>query len=188
MLLPACKGGRSGHVVSRSKMAKITADMLLADQWVASRHDLGRSLDTMVVYAPVFKKYGCNADDYRASRAYYVKDPTRYARIVKKSVQILEKEGKALKAEKDRLDKIRNNRHYLLDLKPEKIFSLSGLSDPETFREALFSGDSLKFYVDTTGASWTFDPLKGVDILFDGPALVIDEPVDSLKKETNPII
>lgn len=163
LVIPSCKGGK-GHVVSRSKMARISADMLLADQWISSRRDLGRSVDTMVVYAPVFKKHGCDADDYRASRAYYVQDPTRYARIIKKSVQILERESKALKAEKDRLDKIKNNRHYLLDLKPEKIFSLSGLHDTEVFREALFNGDSLYFYVDTTGSEWTFDPFKGVEI------------------------
>lgn len=169
-------------------MAKITADMLLADQWVASRRDLGRSLDTMVVYAPVFEKYGCDVDDYRASRAYYVQDPTRYARIIKKSVAMIEKEGRALKAEKERLDKIMNSRRSLLDLKPEKIFSLSGLYDPDTFHEALFSGDSLNFYVDTTGSSWTFDPMKGVEILFDGPSLVIPESDDSVKFETNPII
>lgn len=184
LVIPACTGGK-GRIIPKGRMARISAEMFLADQWIASRNDLGRRPDTMLVYEPIFREYHCTADDYRASRAYYVEDASKYAKIIKKSVLILEKDLKRLKADKVILDKIKGLAGNRDRFRPEKIYSLAGLEDPDVFSEVTFEGDSIFFYVDTTGCDWRFDPLKGVDTLFVGPALVFDEPSDSLYTENN---
>jgi len=169
-LMSACRH-EEARIIPRSTMSKIYADMLMTDQWISANRGTNRQADTSLVYEPIFNEYGYTSDDFRASRAYYLKDAERYSRILKKTSEMLIKRQKELKAQKEILDAIRNREENMKAYIPEKIYSLSGMYDKETFVEA-----DIKFYVDTTGSPWTFDPIKDIDTLYTGPMLVIPEP------------
>lgn len=167
--------GCSGRakVIPRGTMAKIYAEIFMQDQWL-TKHPQGRKADTTLVYEPIFQKYGYTGDDYRKSREKYLDDPDRYARILKQSNAILDRRIKEIKEEMKVRDDIKAKKDALRKYYPEKIYFLSGLHDPETFCE-----DSVRFYVDTTGRRWTFDPEKGLDTVYTGPKMIINIP-DSL--------
>ena len=112
----SCNGPR---VIPRGKMAHIYADMLLQDQWVLDNHSIRSQADTSLMYEPIFESYGYTTEDYRASVAHYMNDAERYSRILRKTVDILDKklnEVKELKAIEDRRKSIvpyRMDRHKL---------------------------------------------------------------------------
>ena len=96
-LMVSCSGGPK--VIPKKKMVKIYADMFVADQWISQNYKASRTADTTVVYEAVFEKYGYDADDYRASVEYYIKDPDRFARILRQTVLELEDRMDVHKAE-----------------------------------------------------------------------------------------
>lgn len=161
--------GRGSRVIPRDDMAEIYARMFLVDEMISTEPEARRMADTTLVYEPVFEEFGYTADDYRASMAYYIKDPDRYARILKESVLILEKNLKILKAEKARRESISESIAKTEKFRPEKIYYLSGLANKE-----LLTIDSLVLYIDSTGTgSYDFDVQKGYDTLYAGPRIVI---------------
>ena len=87
MVVTSCN--RGPRIIPRSTMVKIYCDMLLEDQWLMSNRDVYFSSDTTLVYEPVFEKYGYDTEDYRESVKYYLQDPDRFARILKKSANYL---------------------------------------------------------------------------------------------------
>ncbi|MCQ2143053.1 MAG: DUF4296 domain-containing protein [Bacteroidales bacterium] len=161
---------RKAKLIPRRTLSKIYAEIFMQDQWLL-KYPQGRSADTTLIYEPIFEKYGYTSDDYRLSRETYLKDPDRYARILKNSNSILDERAKEIAAEKKALDLIAEKIEGLRKYRPEKIYSLSGLYDPETFVE-----DSVRFYVDTVGGAWTFNPEKGLDTVYAGPKMVINIP------------
>ena len=94
--------------IPRAKMARIYADMFMADQWAVDNH-LKQSADTLQFYEAVFEKYGCDSRDFRYSMQYYLKDPLRYSRIIKKSVSILEARRSEVRAAIARQEKARSD-------------------------------------------------------------------------------
>ncbi len=98
LLLVFSCGDRDGRVIPRNKMSEIYADMFVADQWLIQNYKASRVADTAFVYEAVFRKYGYDSDDYRKSVAYYMEDPDRFARILRKTSSILDEriaDGKA---------------------------------------------------------------------------------------------
>ena len=95
--------GREGKVIPKQKMAEIYADMFVADQWLAQNYKASRTADTTMVYESVFRKYGYDSDDYRASVNYYIQDPDRFARILRQTVIILDGRIAERKAELNKL-------------------------------------------------------------------------------------
>ena len=57
ILFSSCSS-EEGKVISRRDMAEIYAEMLLTDQWIASRPELRKKADTSLVYEPILNKYG----------------------------------------------------------------------------------------------------------------------------------
>lgn len=161
---------RSGRVIPRGRMTRMYAEMLMTDQWISSHYSARRQADTSFVYGPVLEKYGYDADDWRASVAHYLRDPQRYARMFANVGDIIKDRESELVA----LDNARRAaREYLDNLerfKPEKIYTMSGLFNKETFCEG-----ALRYYVDTTGGDWRFDPSKGADTIYHGPMLIWPE-------------
>lgn len=172
LLLPSCR--RGGKIIPRGKMAKIYAEMFIADNRINNDRQARRVADTANVYAPIFKKYGYTVEDYRASMAHYIKDPDRYARILRNTAASLEAEIKALKKEKEMLEEMERLRAGIAVFDPERIYWLTGLENPDLFTE-----DSLRFYVDSTGGELYFDVRVWMDTAFFGPEMRIAEP-DSL--------
>ena len=135
-------------------MSRIYAEMFLADQQIMQNGRLQRMADTSRVYEAIFDKYGYTLEDYRASQEKYLLDARRYAKMLKKSVDILEKENKVLKDEKQRLDAISRAKEGILRHAPNRIFLLDTLAG---------SQDSLL----------VFDFQKGLDTIFEGPRIIV---------------
>ena len=92
-----CSCGRDGKVIPRNKMARIYAEMFLADSWVnQSPQEIRERADTTALYRPIIERYGYTLEDYWASIAYYLQDPDRFSRILRKSTDILSAEIAAL--------------------------------------------------------------------------------------------
>lgn len=105
VLLPLSCG--RGRVIPPRKLARIYADMLLADQWLHDHPELRTQADTTLFYGAVFKRYGCSFKDYDASVHHYMEEPAAFAKILKRSAaqldrrrQMLEKQLAALEAER----------------------------------------------------------------------------------------
>ncbi len=117
--------GRENRVIPKGKMAEIYAEMYVLDQWLDDNRSLRREADTSLVYAPILDKYGYTYDDYLNSVEVYMKDPTRYSRILRKTSEILNNRLSKLKAEKKardeamkesrRLDSLRHLVHLNVD-------------------------------------------------------------------------
>ena len=94
LCLAAC--ARGPKVITRSKMVHIYMDMLVADEWAVLDNQILMQADTMLFYEPIFNKYGYDTEDFLASVDHYMKDPARYARILKKVSLQLEKKQKEI--------------------------------------------------------------------------------------------
>lgn len=160
--------GDRAKVIPRGKLAKIYAEMFIADQWAYSDFQNRRMADTLLVYEPIFEKYGFTSDDYRKSMEYYIKDPDRYARILRVSSVIIEDRIKELKKEKEMLKALSETKAATDAFIPEKIYFLTGMADRD-----LLTVDSISFFIDSTGGQFMFDIQKGYDTLFAGPRIVI---------------
>lgn len=166
--------GKKERVIPKEKMAEIYAEMYVLDQWLDDNRSLRREADTSLVYAPVLDKYGYTYDDYLNSVDVYMKDPTRYSRILRRTSEILGSRLTELKAEKKaqedalkesrRLDSLRN----LIHLNVDSLMNSMVRTAPSDSLVTAF--DSLGF-VD-------FRFVQTSDTTYDGPAMVIR--VDSL--------
>lgn len=157
--------GREEKVIPKDELSEIYAEMFLMDQWIFSHPEARRSADTSFVYEPIFEKYGYTSDDYRASMDYYLKDPDKYARILRETSVILETRLKELRQEKDMLtslDRIAENR--LLYAVRYDFGRDSGYQYDIR--------DSIEFYTDSSGCVLKVRQLFPLDTLYDGPALV----------------
>lgn len=147
--------GKKTSVIPRSKMTLIYADMAMADERISSLPwNDRRAADTSLVYAPIFEKYGYTVDDFLESEKKYIKDPTRYIRMIKSAVLMLEEESRELKKEKEKLDMLHNRDLYMQRFRPNVIYLMDSLD----------LGDSVLF---------DFDFQQGLDTVFAGPALII---------------
>lgn len=166
--------GKKERVIPKEKMAEIYAEMYVLDQWLDDNRSLRREADTSLVYAPVLDKYAYTYDDYLNSVDVYMKDPTRYSRILRRTSEILGSRLTELKAEKKaqedalkesrRLDSLRN----LIHLNVDSLMNSMVRTAPSDSLVTAF--DSLGF-VD-------FRFVQTSDTTYDGPAMVIR--IDSL--------
>ena len=161
--------------------------MLLTDQWINDNWVQNRSADTSFVYRPILRRYGYDEKDWRKSVSKYIKDPDRYSRILKKSAAMLEAREKELRLRLDLINAAERLEQETAGYIPERLYWLAGMRNPDNFVE-----DGLVFYVDSVGGSeWRFDPYRGYDTLFAGPAWKISlrdsVSVDSLSVGGNSI-
>lgn len=161
--------GKKERVIPREKMAEIYAEMYMLDQWLDENRSLRREADTSLVYAPVLDKYGYTYDDYLNSVNVYMKDPTRYSRILRRTSEILGSRLAELKVEKKaqedalkesrRLDSLRN----LIHLNVDSLMNSMVRTAPS---------DSLVTVLDSLGFV-DFRFVQTSDTTYDGPAMVI---------------
>ena len=95
LIVASCS--RGPRVIPQSKMEKIINDMLLADQWLESAKVSKYAVDTTLFYEPIFRKYGYDTDDYLASIEYYMRDPLKFSRMVRKLALKMEADAKRLR-------------------------------------------------------------------------------------------
>lgn len=92
------------EVIPRSKMADIYAEMLMTDQWISNTPGMRLIADTSLVYEPILQKYGYDNLDYIKSVDHYMNDPERFARILRSSVDILDKRLVELRKKQKQLE------------------------------------------------------------------------------------
>lgn len=96
-----CSCNRSKGIIPRAKFSKIYAELFLADAWLSSASPDARvKADTTAFYEPVFKKYGFTTADYLTSVEYYLNDPERFGKIIKKAHHMLDMEVEQMESKK----------------------------------------------------------------------------------------
>ena len=98
LLLAVACGPR---IISRSKMQKIMADVLVQSEQIRQDLVLSRRADTMLVYEGIFEAYGYDTDDFLRSLGYYLSDPSRMEKIMGNVAEDLEARAKVVKARID---------------------------------------------------------------------------------------
>lgn len=138
--------------IPRRTLAKIYADIFLIDEQINAHRELRRMTDTCRVYEAIFNKYGYTSSNFLASQEKYIKDPARYNRILKQSVEILTAEQKKLEAEQRRIESLENAQGRIRRFAPHRLYLMDTLG-----RDSLLN----------------FDFQAGLDTVFEGPRLVI---------------
>lgn len=87
---------RGPRIIPKSKMEKIYTEVLLADQWLAVNYQYTAVADTTLFYETIFRKYGFDTDDFRASLEYYMRDPLKFSRMMKNVAVKMETEAERL--------------------------------------------------------------------------------------------
>lgn len=191
VLLAFCACGRKARVISKGDLVDILADMYVADQLVSQNSELRGIADTSFVYEPIFRKYGYSTEDYHATERYYMRDPNRYSRIVRKVIARLEKQTEVLRRQESIEQGILEKqelvtRHSLHD-RPGFFFADSLIFARDTLRQdTVYSGpaviiDTLAAPADSTAAGDTI--VFKVPMLEDSDNLL--KPVDNLKRKTD---
>lgn len=148
-LLLALSGCRThGHVIPMNTLSEIYADMLVADEWVRSNDAYRRQADTCLFYDPIFERYGYNFEDYEASVEYYLRDPMRFSKVFRKSVDVLKKRQRVY------VDRQNEIKAYM------KLWSQ--IAERPTLD---FTGDSLLVRQFDSVRFWTLDSLTRDSIL-----------------------
>lgn len=104
VLLASCS--REGKVIPKSKLSRIYAEMFLADQWLDSHEGERTKADTTLFYDPIFKRFGYTFEDYDASVNYYLSDPQKFSKILKKSSDLLKAKGNRYRRIEDEIREI----------------------------------------------------------------------------------
>lgn len=95
--LCAAACSRGPEVIPRSKMEKICTELFLADEWLSTHNNLKAVADTTLFYEPIFNKYGYDTDDFRASLEYYMRDPLKFSRMMRKIALKMDSESRRMR-------------------------------------------------------------------------------------------
>lgn len=175
ILALACSCGRDGRVIPPHKLARIYADMLVADQMIRSDYSLTNVADTSLFYEPVLMEYGYTTKDYVKSVGHYMRDPESFGNIFKEAKDILTSHIDELTAEeraRHRADSVKRAIEAS-DFKRAPIYR-SGLRDS-------LRTDTVEISLDTSGMlvwKW-FMP----DTIFKGPVFTLKSELDSLRRQ-----
>lgn len=150
------------RVISRGKLEDIYVEMFLRDQWLRDNPEIKRTADTLLVYEPIFNRYGYTTDDYLKTVEHYMREPDKYAKILRKSAKKLEKKEKELQKAIDAIERASRLR-------------LSPISSSDTLLRR-FKPDSFYLGRPSIRANRYFEIIlsdQDRDTLFDGPRLIL---------------
>lgn len=168
LVLLSC-GREKERVIPRNELSEIYAEMFVLDQWLEDNRSLRREADTSLVYAPVLEKYGYTYDDYLNSVSFYMKDPTRYSRILRRSSEILNARLSELKAERAAMEEARREKQRRDSLLNTVRLNVDSLMNLMVRRDPC---DSLAVGWDTLGMlELRFVQTSGTT--YEGPALIV---------------
>lgn len=75
-------GSAIARRIPKDTMARIYADMYIADQWFLNNREERRTTDTLAVYEPIMKRYGYDFADYDKTVKWYVDHPDKLLKVV----------------------------------------------------------------------------------------------------------
>lgn len=163
-----------GRVIPRDELAEIYAEMFLADQWVTERR-LRHELDSASLYGAILERHGYKAEDYHTTVEEYLRDPDRFAKIIKSTMKILERREAEIKAEIKRRQSLEDKDKERDAYKPQWRFALSPLDHPDVTHLR----DTVLIYVDSVGNKpWIFDnhEYRAFPITDDGHLEIVSVP------------
>lgn len=85
-------------IIPEDVMSKIYYDMYMTDEAIKSGNRFRRMTDTLLVYEPIFRRYGYTSEDYTRSVGYYLEHTDIYQEIFERTGQMMEKREAELKA------------------------------------------------------------------------------------------
>lgn len=88
-LLTSC--GKKKGIIPRDVMSEIYYDIYMADQAIKSKFIFKRMADTLMIYEPIFNRYGYTTEDYSRSVEYYLERPAKFEDIFEETKLKLEK-------------------------------------------------------------------------------------------------
>ena len=91
--------------IPRSTMSKIYYDIYMTDEALKDDFNLRKKADSLMVYAPVFRKYGYTVEDYQQSVDIYMQRPDKFLKIFEDTRKMLEKRMAGLKKKAESEDK-----------------------------------------------------------------------------------
>lgn len=181
VLVSSC-GKEGTRVIPRSKLTKIYAEMLVADQWVQTSVETRAAADTMLIYEPILEKYGYTSADYRYTLNEYLDDPERFSRILRSVVGMYDARIKKLEAlqqqHNELMEKERNRIPADFNLEARFPF-LHGDAKVQYY-------DSLAVEIDSLTAEYRYYNVERSDTLFEGPAIVIHSDTLSVSDSLAP--
>lgn len=116
----------SGKIIGSSDMAEIYARMLVADQWLRTNGEYRKTADTTLFYEPIFREFGYTTADYDRSVHYYLDKPEKYIKLLRATMEILNKRESELLAAQDEEDRIKAANAAIKGYAP-KDFNLDSL-------------------------------------------------------------
>ena len=113
---------RRGRVIPKKDFAAIYAEMFIADQWIKDNPSARDQADTSLVYDRIFEKYGYSFADYDASVNYYLYDPSKYAKILDASAEMLEAKLKKLRLKDEEIERYKRIHAVLTPYEPKDFW------------------------------------------------------------------
>ena len=176
VVFASCSSRNEAEVIPRGKMADIYLEMFMTDQWISSTPGMRTIADTSLVYEPILQKYGYDKLDYMHSVEYYMNDPERFARILRTTVERLDKKIAHLqqlqKIQESADEAARRLERFIMDYTFEEYFPYMADEPYIHYYDSLtFEPDSLLVY--------RLVPIETADTLYEGLEMVVR--VDSLE-------
>ena len=97
VVFASCSSKDEAEVIPRNTLADIYVEMFVIDQWISSSPGMRIIADTSLVYEPILEKFGYDKLDYVHSVDFYMNDPERFSRILRTSMDKLDKRIETLK-------------------------------------------------------------------------------------------
>ena len=170
VVFASCSSKDEAEVIPRNKLADIYAEMFMTDQWITDTPGMRVIADTSLVYEPILAKYGYDKLDYIHSVDFYMNDPERFARILRSSMDKLDKKIEGLKKSKKQQEYAeelaRRLERFKMDYSFEEYFPY--MSD----EPYVHYYDSLTFEMDSL-AVYRLVAIETADTLYDRLEMII---------------
>lgn len=151
VIFASCSSKDEAEVIPRAKLADIYVDMFIIDQWISDTPGMRLIADTSLVYEPILEKYGYDKLDYVHSVDFYMNDPERFARILRSSMDKLDKRIvhlQKIKKQQERADEVAKTlERFKMDHTFEEYFPYMADEPYVHYYDSLtFEADSLMVY------------------------------------------
>ena len=187
VVFASCSSKDEAELIPRDTMADIYVEMLMMDQWITTIPGMRIIADTSLVYEPILEKYGYDKMDYIHSVDVYMDDPERFSRILRTSIDKLDKRiaglQKKLKEQQLEEEAARKIERFRQDYSFKEYFPYL---DDEPY---VHYYDSLTFEVDSL-RTYRLVPIETKDTLYDKLRMVVKSDtleVEAVQVEEKPI-
>lgn len=167
--MTAC--GHKAKVISEDKFISIYMDMFIADQWLEANYTERKAADTLLFYDPIFERYGYDREDYFKTVDYYLQDPQKYVRVVKKVQARLE----------DRVKDVQTELEISAERERNRPKDIGVVRFSEAIKKLPFL-DTIFIQKNDQGI-YSIMPIE-FDTIFKGPEIVIREKIDTTASDS----